>query len=299
MDQDPGQTGSRAASQSAAERPSPSDTRRTPHLMRDAYLPINRANLPAQILGGLTFQRQPSDLILDGVQEFHRELFQTHLPVIADRRRRAERFMDYVDVAFRLFRLEEVGWDPAGPKKRTKATYLQLIRGWSVDANGTEAAVLKGWVESRFGLKARYHGGPIHQTDSAAYEAFMAARSRGLFCTNALEGQLDLLYSFCQYELSRDPASDRHLRLYRGVDGLSDHEQVAKFGPRRHVVLLNNLSSFTSERERAEEFGTHIMEARIPRAKVFFHNKLIPKMLSGEDEYVVIGGLYDVSLSIY
>ena len=40
-------------------------------------LPINRCNLPAVILGGLTFQRHPAPLLLDGVAELHHRLFRS------------------------------------------------------------------------------------------------------------------------------------------------------------------------------------------------------------------------------
>jgi NAD+--dinitrogen-reductase ADP-D-ribosyltransferase len=32
----------------------------------------------------------------------------------------------------------------------------------------------------------------------------------------------------------------------------------------------------------------------VPLSKVFFHNRMLPSMLKGEDEYVVIGGIYEV-----
>ena len=40
-----------------------------PRLPRWARLPINRCNLPADILGGLSFQRGPCPLVIDGVAE--------------------------------------------------------------------------------------------------------------------------------------------------------------------------------------------------------------------------------------
>jgi NAD+--dinitrogen-reductase ADP-D-ribosyltransferase len=32
----------------------------------------------------------------------------------------------------------------------------------------------------------------------------------------------------------------------------------------------------------------------VPVSKVFFYNRVLPGMLKGEDEYVVIGGIYEV-----
>lgn len=69
-------------------------------LPRDARLPINRCNLPAVVLGSLSYQRHPSPLVLDGVAELHADLF-----------RRLERvepalqgqvFRDYMTVLFAL-----------------------------------------------------------------------------------------------------------------------------------------------------------------------------------------------------
>jgi NAD+---dinitrogen-reductase ADP-D-ribosyltransferase len=61
------------------------------------------------------------------------------------------------------------------------------------------------------------------------------------------------------------------------------------------VLLFNNLTSFSASRERADEFGDVVLAARVPTAKVFFHSGLLPGRFSGEEEYLVIGGLYRVS----
>jgi NAD+--dinitrogen-reductase ADP-D-ribosyltransferase len=61
------------------------------------------------------------------------------------------------------------------------------------------------------------------------------------------------------------------------------------------VLLLNNISSFSRERERAGEFGDYILEVAVPVAKVPFHCGLLPGVLQGEGEYLVIGGAYEVS----
>ena len=71
----------------------------------------------------------------------------------------------------------------------------------------------------------------------------------------------------------------------------------AKGQGRQHVVLLNNLSSFTCSRERACEFGDYILEVEIPLTKIFFQCGLFPGVLQGEDEFLVIGGVADVTLS--
>ena len=82
-----------------------------PRLPKGSYLPINRCNLPAVILGGLTFQRHPAPLLLDGVAELHHRLFRS-LDLLAEPGERAQRFMDYMTVYFRLEALEDVGLTP-------------------------------------------------------------------------------------------------------------------------------------------------------------------------------------------
>lgn len=62
-------------------------------------------------------------------------------------------------------------------------------------------------------------------------------------------------------------------------------------------VLFNNLTSFSTSRERAGEFGDYILAARLSCAKIFCHCALLPGVLKGEDEHLVIGGAYEVSLS--
>ena len=267
-----------------------------PSLPASARLPINRCNVPAVILGGLTYQAHPVPLEIDGVRAFHRDLFELLEP-LAGHRDRAERFVDYMAVHFCLDDLEEAGLSPGRVRKsRRNANYLRMVRGWSFDSDGREGAVLKHWVETRFGLRARHHGGALDGSNSDAYQWYLAQGSQGLYGTNALEAQLDLLFTYCQYELARQRPDETHLTLYRGTNRIDEHEVLERGGDGRYRVLLNNLNSFTSERERADEFGDYILSARVPLAKVFFYNSLLPGMLKGEDEVVVIGGAYEVDI---
>lgn len=270
------------------------ETLKGPSLPRDARLPINRCNLPAVVLGGLTYQQHPSPLLIDGVAELHADLFR-RLDV-AQPEARGEVFRDYLTVRFQLEWLEEMGYT-GHAKSRAKANYIRMIRGWSFDSDSREGAVLKGWVESRFGLMPRYHGQPLRDTGGEAYCRYQEMRSHGLYGTNALEAQFDLVYTFCQYELAQRHGGARHVTLYRGINRMADHEVLAKKQGSHQVILLNNLSSFTCSRERACEFGDYILSVDIPLTKIFFHCGLLPGILQGEDEFLVIGGVVDVSLS--
>lgn len=266
----------------------------TPSLPRHARLPINRCNLPAVILGSLTFQRHPVALELDGVAALHRRLFR-QLDATASAAQRALLFQSHMDAVFSLAHPEQAGYREGASRNRAKASYLRMLRGWSFDADGMEGAVLKGWVESRFGLLPRHHGGAIRDPSDPTYRHFLELRTRGLYGTNALEAQLDLLYAYAQYELARGHPGATHLSLYRGVNRVETHE-FAWADATQRVMLFNNLTSFSANRERADEFGDAILEVRMPLAKIFFYQQLLPGLLQGEDEYAVIGGMYEVNL---
>ena len=263
-------------------------------LPRYARLPINRCNVPAVILGSLTFQRFPTPLLLDSVAELHNDLF-VRLDRIADKAERATAFRDYLTVHFCLEELEKAGLSERS-KRRANANWMRVLRGWSFNPDGREGAILKGWVESRFGLLPRFHGEPLRDFSGPAYLRYQEMRSAGLYGTNALESQLDLLYAYSQYEFRRNADVPASIELYRGINRIAEHE-VLTVSKHRQVVLFNNLVSFTASRERAGEFGDYILSTRVPTAKIFFNCGLLPGVLKGEDEYLVIGGVYDIAIS--
>lgn len=263
-----------------------------------ACLPINHCNLPSFILGSLTFQQYPVPLRLDGVEELHAALFNT-LETIVDAGERAENFKSYMRSGFLLDHLDEAGFDPAScRRRRDKADYLRVLRGWLFNPDGKEAAVLKSWVESRFGLLPRSHHGLLGDVTSGSYRSYLAAKARGLYNTNALESQIDLLYTFCQSEIRRLYPAQSHIRLYRGINRIDEHEVLARPGKRNYVLVLNNLNSFTGNRERADEFGDYILEVEVPLVKLLFMPDVLPGILKGENEYLVIGGVYEITLSL-
>ena len=267
-------------------------------LPKEARLPLNRCNLPANILGGLTFQRAPVALEIDGVRELHKALFQL-LDGIDDAAERDRAFALHMNAAFFLDEPEQAGHSAEAKHKRQKADYLRLVRGWSFDADGREGAALKGWVESRFGLLPRYHAGAIRDLSGEAYRHYLEMRASALYGANALEAQLDLLYTYCQYELARRHPGDTHLTLYRGVNRVGDYETMEQLDDVRRIVLMNSISSFTANRERADEFGDYLLTAQVPLAKIAFYSSLLPGLLKGEDEYTVIGGMYEVRVAAY
>lgn len=257
---------------------------------RGAFLGFNHCNLPSCLLSSPTYQCHPVPLELDGVHALHRHLFEA-LDQLDDSPSRARLFAAHMEAHFSLLHPHEAGAGSTTARIRPRANYLKLLRGWGFSSEGREGAVLKGWVESRFGLMPRYHKEALSDPESAAYARYMFERSAGLYGTHALESQLDLVYSYVQYELARRYPGVTHFRLYRGANGAGAYELLQQTDD-QHLILLNNLSSFSMQHERADEFGDRVLEACIPVYKVFCLYGLLPGLLHGEDEVMVIGGVY-------
>ncbi|PAT00481.1 MAG: hypothetical protein BSR46_02385 [Candidatus Dactylopiibacterium carminicum] len=263
-----------------------------PPLPAWARLPINRCNLPAIILGSLSFQASPSPLLLDGVHELHRDFFR----MLAERQQAEERvamFYSYMNLCFRLEALEEAGLSTATPKNRGKLNYLKLIRGWHFNSDSVEGAVMKAWAESRFGLLPRHHCAPIRDFSSEPYRLYLEQRATGLYNTNAIESQLDLVYTFTQIELARRYPEQQHLSLYRGINRWEAHERLGERDG-QVLVLFNNVNSFSTDPERASEFGDRVIVTDVPLAKIICCDEVFPGKLQGEGEALAIGGLYAV-----
>lgn len=264
-----------------------------PTLPATARLAINRCNLPARILGSLAFQQAPQALVIDGIRELHPALFQ-QLDTLPDPERRAIHFQEYMRCSFLLDYPDQAGFNPLGQHRRVRADYLRLLRGWMFDSGSQEGAVMKGWVESRFGLLPRFHQQVISGPDTEAYMEYLTRRMAGLYNTNSLEAQLDLLFSWCQYELQRRYPQQSHHTLFRGVNHLGGHDWYPAPHSQSGWLLLNNLNSFAGEPESAQAFGDDVLEVRIPHPKVVYFPGLLPGLLAGENEWLVIGGLYEI-----
>ncbi len=253
----------------------------------------NLTGVPGGLLSSASFSEFPISLSIRGVREAHADLFDelNHCRTL-DKARTA--FVRHMDVLFAL-----------GPeKKRTRrfhASYLQLLKDWRVDSNGLAGAVMKGWVESRFGLFPTYHKMPIRRFNSPEWIAYVEEKMCSRFNNNTIFTQLDLLYEFSQWVLPRFVAvGKKHLTLYRGTNDLRDQQLILKIDDRTAIVRLNNLLSFTSNRSIADEFGDIIIKAEVPTAKLlFFDDLVLPPLLRGESEYIVIGGDYRVDLSYF
>lgn len=258
-----------------------------------ARLGINRCNLPAIILGSLTFQRNPTALYIDGVLQLHGDFFRAIDKVPPEEH--AYHFKSYMSSSFLLDHPDEAGFN-TGAKSvgRSKTDYLRMLRGWLFNPDGKEAAALKSWVQSRFGLLPRSHHGLLRDFSGENYQAYLAERSQALYNSNSLEAQLDLLFSYCQFEAALCFPGQHCLTLYRGTNRIDDHEVLDQPSKNEFIIVLNNLNSFTSSRDRACEFGDFIFEAEVPITKLLYFPGLLAGTLEGENEFLVIGGVYQI-----
>jgi NAD+--dinitrogen-reductase ADP-D-ribosyltransferase len=186
-------------------------------------------------------------------------------------------------------------------RKRHRADYRRLLRGWGFDANGKEGAVLKGWVESRFGLMPTFHKETLGRYPSAPWMAYTEEKMAARFNNNCIHLQLDLLYEYGQFMFRQWLFSGRrHLTLYRGVNDFGEHLIVERFGKHEAIARQNNLVSFTTQRDVADQFGDTILEVEVPVSKVVYCNALMPgPILRGEGEVLVLGGDYRVRMATW
>lgn len=256
----------------------------------------NLIGVPTGLLASATFNDFPLPLHISGVRETNRHFFE-QVPATASLEQAARLFQDYMNVLFGLDR--EHSRLAADGRRRYRASYLRLLKGWGFDANSQEGAVLKGWVESRFGLFPTFHKTPLTRFSSPEWATYVEEKMSSRFHNNSISLQLDLLYEFCQWAIShRLCVGRRHLTLYRGANDFLEHPVIQQARNREAVIRMNNLVSFTAERSIADEFGDYILEARVPTAKILFFNELLPHHpLKGEAEYLVIGGDYKVKVN--
>lgn len=257
----------------------------------------NLVGIPTGLLASAAFNEHPLGLHISGVRETNRSLFSMlEDSTCADEAQDA--FQKYMAAVFGVN--QPSGARKDGPR-HFHSSYRRLLQGWGFDANNGEGAVLKGWVESRFGLLPTFHRAPLGRYPSEAWMRYVEQKMSARFHNNSILLQLDLLYEYCQWMLARYCLPNRrHLILYRGVNDLAEHYVVSTLSRREAIVRQNNLISFTDQRSTADQFGDTILEVQVPLVKILFCNGLLPgPVLKGEGEYLVIGGDYRVRMSYY
>ncbi|MBI5131239.1 MAG: NAD(+)--dinitrogen-reductase ADP-D-ribosyltransferase [Rhodopseudomonas palustris] len=258
----------------------------------------NLVGVPMGYLTDVAFNDQPVPLHIAGVREMNPSLFEM-LGQAADLADAGEAFSCYMTALFGIDAEQRVR--RAAGRSRFRSSFLDLVKGWGFDSNGAEGAVLKGWVESRFGISPTFHKQPIARIASPAWTTYVEEKMSSRFHNNAIYVQLDLLFEFCQWALAHFAASgSTHVTLYRGVNGFDEHQIVQRIDKRHVVMRLNNLTSFSSDRSIADCFGDTILTVRVPVPKILFFNRLLSAHpLKGEGEYLVIGGAYRVTASYF
>jgi NAD+--dinitrogen-reductase ADP-D-ribosyltransferase len=252
----------------------------------------NLVGVPTGLLASTAFNGHPLPLSISGAREMNPGLFRV-LNAAPDQAEAAQVFRHYMEMLFDLV----PAVDDARPR-RFRSSYLKLLEGWGFDSNSAQGAVLKGWVESRFGLSPSFHKSVLGRFPSHAWMSYIEEKMGNRFHNNSINLQLDLLYEYCQWALARFwRPGQRHVTLYRGVNCWEEVEHNPP--PRRagsFITRLNNLVSFSFSRARADEFGDWILEAQVPLVKILFYNDLLARHpLKGEAECLVIGGEYEVS----
>lgn len=253
----------------------------------------NLVGLPTNFLASCDFNDEPCPVHISGVREMNPGLFEM-LALASGIEEAGQAFDSYMKAMFALEPEQQV----TRPRRSTAArryrsSYLDLIRGWGFDSNSPEGAVLKGWTESRFGIFPTFHKEPICRISTGAWTSYVEEKMASRFHNNSIYVQLDLLYEFCQWAAPQLHAGKSHLTLYRGVNAFDEHLITRRLDKNRVVMRLNNLLSFTRERDIASCFGDVILTVDVPLQKLVFFNTLLPMhALKGEGEYLVIGGDY-------
>jgi NAD+--dinitrogen-reductase ADP-D-ribosyltransferase len=257
----------------------------------------NLVGIPSLVLSSTDFNAHPQPLRVAGARESHRGLFalleRCDEPLSA-----AAVFEHYMHLAFGL------GGSPAAGRaspeaRRWRASYVKLLQGWGLESSGPAGAVLKGWVESRFGMAPVFHKDTLARFPSPAWVAYLEEKAASRYHNNNIFQQLDLLFEFCQWMLERLILQDfgERVPLWRGTTRCEEQIVTGSLRARRCTVRLNNLVSFSRSREEAECFGDWLLQAWVPRCKLLYVPGLLgPGSLRGEAEVLALGGDYDVEM---
>jgi len=252
------------------------------------YHSTNKINIPARLFVSREYNKGVVPISIDGVMEYHKKLFQA-IAESENVQAAGELFGDYMTQIFELN--EKVNGKKVG-------SYIKLLRSWLFDSNNRSGAVLKGWVENRFGLIPFHHKKAITGLYTEEYYEYMVEKMDSRTNKNSMYHQLDLLYTYTQTVIKAFHKEYMPtITLYRGVNNLDDHMVIDEIGKRKYIIEQNSLASFTFEKEVAEQFGDKVLKSEIPYTKiVYFSEGLQSNSFQGEMEFLVIGGRYDMEL---
>ena len=160
----------------------------------------NLLGLPSELLASFVFNDDPVPLHIWGVREMNPSLFDM-LAQADDLADAGEAFTCYMMAMFGIDPEQREGAGLGTGRRRYRSSFLRLIEGWGFDSNGQAGAVLKGWVESRFGIGPSFHKEVIERVSTRAWTTYVEEKMSSRFHNNAIYVQLDLLFEFCQWAI--------------------------------------------------------------------------------------------------
>jgi len=255
------------------------------------YHYTNLINIPTGMFVSNEYNWKVQPITISGVWEYYSDIFNAIKR--AENLAAAENI--FKNAMETLFSLSE------RHNGKKMGSYTRLLKGWLFDSNSIEGAVMKGWVESRFGITPFFHKEIIPDVNSEEYYEYMVEKMDVKHNKNLIFHQLDLLYTYTQVVLEIFyQESLPKLKLYRGVNDLSEHLVVKELEGKKICIEQNSLVSFTSDRDIASQFGDYILTSDIPYTKIVFFSEVLPNVkFNGEKEYLVLGGRYDSEVSYY
>lgn len=272
---------------------SPADIAATqPH----RWYSTNLVGVPAPILASRLFNEHPVPLHIAGTREAHGGLFAL-LGRCADLGEAREVFEHYVAIAFGLQPVAHAA--DSAEARRWRSSWRRLLQGWGGDANGPAGAVLKGWVESRFGMAPLFHRARLERFPSPAWVSYLEEKAASRYHGNCIHQQLDLLYEYSQWALDRfglpSQPDSTHVQVWRGSTRAEEQLVEGRLQDRACTVRLNSIASFSLSRDEAGCFGDWLFELQVPRCKLLVWPGLLPgQVLQGEQEVLALGGDYPV-----
>ena len=265
----------------------------------------NLVGVPTPVLASAEFNAHPVALHIAGAREAQPGLFAL-LGRSSDLNEAREMFVHYLAIAFGLQQpnAEELATLGLAEQRRWRSSWRKLLQGWGMDANGAAGAVLKGWVESRFGMVPLFHKAPLARFPSPAWVGYLEEKTASRFHNNCIHQQLDLLYEFCQWAQQRfslpvnGEHSATHVQLWRGSTRCEEQLVGGNLHERHCRMRFNSIASYSLSRDEASCFGDWIFQVRVPRSKLLLLPGLLPgQVLQGEQEVLALGGEYDVEAS--
>ena len=255
----------------------------------------NLVGLPTPILASYEFNFECRELHINSVKEFNKSFFAV-LQKFGEEEQ-CPLFFEHLRVQFGL----DLDQANEGKKKPYRADLIRILKGWFFDSNRPEGAVLKGWVESRFGLRALFHKEPLRGMTSPEYQVYVSEKMHPRFHHHCIYSQLDLLYEYSQQFLRRFYKGNEPVTLYRGFNSAEGESQVVEKKSKKKWIIRNNcLASYSQDIERASEFGDKLVSVQVPFSKIL----CLPQALKGylpnmEEEVLILGGDYESDLISY